>query len=74
MLENRPNIRRLMRFLGQNALDQAGLVGVLRITQRHIMQDRGERQFLQSLWVAVTEKIGGFLVDLAKADPDNMYD
>ena len=23
---------------------------------------------------AVTEKIGGFLVDLAKADPDNMYE
>ena len=23
---------------------------------------------------AVTERIGGFLVDLAKADPDNMYE
>jgi len=23
---------------------------------------------------AVTERIGGFLVDLAKADPDNLYE
>lgn len=28
----------------------------------------------EKFFAAVTEKIGGFLVDLAKADPDNMYE